>query len=160
VKKKRRLSLTDEVDPNHIDTSVIISLPPRHITSPPPSVAAPTSLPKLKKPQLKKSSYAQPRRKSTTAITPEETAFLSRVAKNAAKPALKDMKGTCPIWSNTRKALQSAAEYLRDPVKTQGASVHIGVGGVARGLILEGEIQDTGVYWGEGEQAGSILTYM
>lgn len=52
---------------------------------------------------------------------------------------LSDMRLPCPVWSNTRKALQSAVEYLRAPSRTGGASVDIGPGGMARGVILEGK---------------------
>ncbi len=61
------------------------------------------------------------------------------------------MSGQCSLWAVTRRALQGAAEYLRNPVMTDGASVEIGEGGIARGVILEGQEPEPKGYWGGAE---------
>nr|XP_018264086.1 uncharacterized protein I303_03964 [Kwoniella dejecticola CBS 10117]OBR86244.1 hypothetical protein I303_03964 [Kwoniella dejecticola CBS 10117] len=88
-----------------------------------------------------------------------DQAYFARLEENAKKPPLRDMYGPCPVWAKTRKSLQSAAEYLRDPKRTAGASVEIGAGGLARGVILEGEVPGAqGIFWGTGKDAGTIIT--
>ncbi|WVW83383.1 hypothetical protein I302_105402 [Kwoniella bestiolae CBS 10118] len=85
--------------------------------------------------------------------------YFARLEVNAKRPPLMDMYGPCPVWAKTRRSLQAACEYLREPRKTVGASVEIGVGGIARGIILEGEIPDAqGIYWGKGKDTGTIIT--
>ena len=72
-------------------------------------------------------------------LTAEDKAYFERVEVNKSKHLLSDMRYPCPVWSNTRKGLQNAVEYLRNPSRTGGASVDIGPGGMARGVILEGK---------------------
>ncbi|OCF35309.1 hypothetical protein I316_02855 [Kwoniella heveanensis BCC8398] len=91
-------------------------------------------------------------------ITPADRAYLDRLEANNRKPPLTNMNGPCPVWAKTRRALQSAVEYLRDPKQTAGGSVELGVGGIARGLILEGDVGAQGLYWGTGEHSGTIIT--
>nr|XP_019013326.1 uncharacterized protein I206_01392 [Kwoniella pini CBS 10737]OCF52107.1 hypothetical protein I206_01392 [Kwoniella pini CBS 10737] len=92
-------------------------------------------------------------------LTRNDQAYFSRLEDNARKPPLSDMYGPCPVWAKTKSALQSAAEYLREPRSTAGASVEIGVGGVARGVILEGEVKGVqGNFWGSGRDSGTIIT--
>lgn len=137
VRKKRRLSAAGEIDPNDLNDDGSVNKKTRWTST------------------LVKNGYvAQP------PLTVDDKAYFARLDANARRPPLSDMKGPCPVWGKTRRALQSTAEYLRQPVKTIGASVEIGVGGIARGVILEGQIPRQGVFWGEGEQAGTIITYM
>jgi hypothetical protein len=89
-----------------------------------------------------------------------DKAFAERVEANNLKPKLKDMNGPCPVWSNTRKGLQSALDYMRNPVKTAGASVDINPGGMARGVILEGQIPSDLAYWGQGTEGGTLILPM
>jgi hypothetical protein len=90
-------------------------------------------------------------------MTKDDEAYFARVEANAARPALRDMRGACPVWALKRRDLSAAAEYLRDPKKTEGGSVEIGVGGLARGVILEGVAPGQGTFWGKGAQAGTIV---
>lgn len=89
-----------------------------------------------------------------------DKAFADRMEVNRNKTPLGNMKGPCPVWSNTRKGLQSALEYLRNPTKTGGASVDISPGGMARGLILEGQSPSDVTYWGNGVNAGTLMLPM
>lgn len=87
--------------------------------------------------------------------------FEERVKVNSAKPVLgRDIKGRCPVWANTRRGLQSALEYMRNPIKTAGASVDISPGGMARGIILEGETPSALAFWGKGEEGGTLILPM
>ncbi|WRT66916.1 uncharacterized protein IL334_003881 [Kwoniella shivajii] len=96
---------------------------------------------------------------SNLPMTLMDQAYFSRLEVNARRPPLSDMNGPCPVWAKSRRALQVAAEYLREPKKTAGASVEIGVGGIARGVILEGKVIGAqGVFWGKGREAGTIVT--
>ena len=90
-----------------------------------------------------------------------DKAFAERVEENNRKPVLgRNIKGLCPVWSNTRRGLQSALEYMRNPVKTAGASVDISPGGMARGIILEGQTPSDLAYWGEKEEGGTLILPM
>ncbi|WWD01676.1 hypothetical protein V866_008622 [Kwoniella sp. B9012] len=92
-------------------------------------------------------------------LSPADRQYFSRLEANAKKPPLTDMHGPCPVWAKTRGSLHAACEYLRNPKTTAGASVEIGVGGIARGVILEGDIPDAqGAYWGMGKDTGTIIT--
>lgn len=137
VRKKRRLSAAGEIDPNDLNDDGSVN----------------------KKARRKFSLLTNSHMKETP-LTADDRAYFARLDDNARRPPLLDMKGFCPIWSKTRRALQSAAEYLRQPVKTVGASVEIGVSGVARGVILEGQTPQQGSFWGSGRQAGTIITSM
>lgn len=116
-KKKRRLS-GDSVERVRPDRPFV---PP-----PPPMPQAPTR---------------------TLPVTADDKAYFQRVDANKARPPLSDMCGPCPVWSNTRRGLQSAVQYLRNPGRTGGASVDIGPGGLARGVILEGQTPTDLVLW-------------
>jgi len=133
VRKKRRLSAAGEIDPNDIDDNGTVLKKARRRTT-----SDSNSMPLLP-------------------LTADDRAYFSRIDANNARPPLADMRGSCPVWANTRQALQAAAEYLRQPVKTVGGCVQIGVGGVARGVILEGQTPGQGTFWGSGTQAGTIL---
>jgi hypothetical protein len=89
-----------------------------------------------------------------------DQAFADRMEVNRNKIPLGNMKGPCPVWSNTRKGLQSALEYMRNPTKTGGASVDISPGGMARGVILEGQSPSEIMYWGNEENAGTLMLPM
>ncbi|WWC85264.1 uncharacterized protein L201_000126 [Kwoniella dendrophila CBS 6074] len=85
--------------------------------------------------------------------------YFSRLEDNARKSPLTDMRGPCPVWAKTRRSLQVAAEYFRNPTSSAGASVEIGAGGIARGVILEGEVMGAqGLFWGQGKDTGIIMT--
>ncbi|WVF72399.1 hypothetical protein IAT40_007214 [Kwoniella sp. CBS 6097] len=91
-------------------------------------------------------------------LSPADRAYFTRLEVNNHKRPLVDMNGPCPVWAKTRRALQASVEYMRDPKQTAGGRVEIGVGGIARGLILEGDIEAQGLYWGTGEHSGTIIT--
>jgi hypothetical protein len=94
-------------------------------------------------------------------LSPTDKAFAERVEANNRKPVLgRNIKGLCPVWSNTRRGLQSALEYMRNPIKTAGASVDISPGGMARGIILEGQTPSDLAYWGEQEEGGTLILPM
>jgi hypothetical protein len=94
-------------------------------------------------------------------LSPTDKAFAERVEANNRKPVLgRNIKGLCPVWSNTRRGLQSALEYMRNPIKTAGASVDISPGGMARGIILEGQTPSDLAYWGENEEGGTLILPM
>ncbi|WVQ98537.1 hypothetical protein IAU59_005663 [Kwoniella sp. CBS 9459] len=90
-------------------------------------------------------------------ISPADQAYFDRLQANAQKRPLTDMNGPCPVWGKTKRALQNTVEYLREPMETIGGSVEIGAGGLARGVILEGDVNAQGLYWGTGEHAGTII---
>lgn len=147
VRKKRRLSADGEVDPNDYDDDGLPipkqrPEPPRSPPAAPPPRADPIG-PLIADPP----------------VSPDDERYHERVEANAKKPPLVKMKGPCPVWAHTRRALQSALGYLRNPVKTVGASVEI-EGGIAKGVILEGEPPGEKHYWGTGPLAGTILTSM
>ena len=137
VKKRRRLSLTGEVDPNDYDDTGIKKL-----------------MRKVSKPSL-------PLNGSEETLTRVEDAEMARRTEaNAARTALGNMTGSCPVWANSKRALEAAAEYFRKPVKTDGASVEIGLAGIARGVILEGQAPDNYTFWTMDERAGTIIVSM
>jgi hypothetical protein len=93
-------------------------------------------------------------------LTADDRAYFARIEANSRKPGLNQMKAPCPVWADTRRSLTSAVEYLWSPVKTAGASVEVAQGGIARGLILEGQSPAPGAYWGTGRRAGTIVASM
>lgn len=94
-------------------------------------------------------------------LSKEDQAYFDRVTANRSRPSLGGrMKGPCPVWSNTRRALLSSVEYMANPVRTIGASVAIGPGGMARGIILEGQAPSDLTYWGKGSTGGTLLLPM
>ncbi|OWT42197.1 hypothetical protein C362_00569 [Cryptococcus neoformans Bt1] len=96
--------------------------------------------------------------KSVPFSSPDDELYFARLKANELKPALSDTRGLCPVWAQTRRGLQAALEYFREPKRTSGASVDISGGGVARGVLLEGAVEAQGVYWGQGERIGTIMT--
>jgi hypothetical protein len=92
--------------------------------------------------------------------TSSDAAYFERIEKNLKRRAFKSMKHACPVWANTRMALQASTEYFRSPRRTAGASVEIGLGGVARGVVLEGEAPAHRYLWGTGEQIGTLILPM
>ena len=70
------------------------------------------------------------------------------------------MKGPCPVWANTRRALLSSVDYLTNTVKTSGASVDVGPGKMARGIILEGKTPSDLHFWGRRGSGGTLLLPM
>jgi hypothetical protein len=111
-------------------------------------------------------SFKRPLRKAPAVptadppISADDRAYYARVEANNRKEGLRGMKGECPVWADTRKELCAAVEYLRDPRKTAGASVEVGKGGIARGVILEGQAPAQEGFWGRGERAGTIVCSM
>jgi hypothetical protein len=140
TKKKRRLSAGEEIDPDTIDDDGHILLP-RKKSHARPSLPVPPPAPVVEA-------------KSTS----EDQAYFDRIEKNNRKPNLKNMRAACPAWATTRRALQSGAEYFRNPKKIEGGSVEVGVGGVARGVIFEGRSVGGGNYWGVKGAAGTMVT--
>lgn len=133
VRKKRRLSSAGEIDPNVLNDDGSVN----------------------KKARVKSNVHVK-----EIPLTAEDRAYFARVAQNELRGPLSIYRTACPLWARTRRALQSAAECFRQPDKTIGASVGIGMGGVARGIIFEGDAPGKGVFWGEGERAGTIVTSM
>ncbi|ORY25750.1 hypothetical protein BCR39DRAFT_543219 [Naematelia encephala] len=131
VRKKRRLSLTGEVDPETVNDDGIIAKKFR----------------RKSRPTNDGTEGRQP------ALTADDKAWQARVQANAAKPPLANLDGNYPIWANTRAALRDATTYLRDPVKTVGGSVEIGTGGIARGVLLEGKADPMWAYWSTDESS-------
>ena len=134
VKKKRRLSATGEIDPSEVPLNGTIrkSRPSVPRAPPPPR---PT-------------------------LSASERAYNERVRLNKLKPVLKDMRGGYPMWARTRRSLMTMAEYLRNPIRTDGASVDIGHGEIARGVILEGEAPGRPGFWSQDKWAGTIVASM
>lgn len=170
VKKKRRLS-ADQIDPETLDDEGN----PRHVTGP-------TSNTGFDKPGQSSTSFKAPVKGATRPrsslpsktlkpdqpLSKADEEYFRLLEENAQKPPLRDMRGACPVWSHTRRALCSATEYLRNPIRSEGASVEVGKGGVARGVILEGRPPGDRTYWGttmelNGERismAGTIVANM
>ncbi|WWD15727.1 hypothetical protein CI109_100149 [Kwoniella shandongensis] len=132
--KKRRISIEDAAHLSHNDTTV------------------------LKKPRRKSTRDSIGPINMNVPLSPADQHYFARLEENTRRPPLFDMNGPCPVWAKTKRALQAAAEYLRDPRKTAGGSVEIGVGGVARGVILEGVAEAQGIFWGTQADAGTIIT--
>jgi hypothetical protein len=94
-------------------------------------------------------------------LSAEDKAYNERLEINRGRPSLGGkMKAACPVWSNTRRALLSSVDYLTNAVKTGGASVDVGPGKMARGIILEGRAPSDLHYWGRGEQGGTLMLPM
>jgi hypothetical protein len=160
VKKRRRLSDTYEVDkvsPQKLERSGSQARPdangyeddlPSRSTAHPASNANPR--------RSKSINDSPPPIDISSSRKAKDDTYFARLEVNARKPPLSDMKGPCPVWSATRKALSAATEYLRDLTPCEGGSVCVAEGGVARGLILEGNVLGEKPFWGEGEDAGSI----
>lgn len=89
-----------------------------------------------------------------------DQAYFNRIASNNARTPLKDMKHACPVWATSRRALEVSADYFQGSRKTFGASVSVGLGGVARGVLLEGETAHGAAFWGYDEQCGTIMVPM
>ena len=141
VKKKRRLSAGGELDPNDIDDDGVVV---------------------VNKPMKRASKPSMPLFRDEPMWLAQDAEYRRRVEENHNRPPLSNMRGQCPIWSNSRRALMAACEYFRQPVKTEGASVEIGINGIARGVILEGEapgLSET-TYFGEMEDVGTIVVSM
>lgn len=146
VKKKRRLSASDEVDPS------LLNFDGTGIRKPRAPRAVKSGLPGLN---------AEPIRPEDVPPSRADIAHFDAVAKNDARPELHDMRGFAPVWADRRRALASAVESFRAPQPVPGASVSIGPSGIARGVILEGQPPlEMRTYWGTGERIGTIITSM
>jgi hypothetical protein len=145
VKKKRRLSAADEMDPNTLNFDGTGIRKARARPSKPP--ALPSS----------RAGYLRP---EDVTPTPEDEAYAVLAAREA--PALEDPRGIPPFWAERRLALQGALLNFGDPVRTTGASVGIGRSGVATSIVLDGAPNESveAHFFGTGERAGTILANM
>lgn len=169
VPKKRRLSANGEIDPESLQSDGTLKKPRKRPSNP---VAPASHLPYNGHASSSSSSHlplgtagayypgsgtdATP----APALSAADEAYLDRLERNAEKPYLTEMSGQCSLWATTRRALQGVAEYLRNPVMTDGASVEIGEGGIARGVILEGQEPEPKGFWGQRRMAGTMICAM
>jgi hypothetical protein len=147
VKKKRRLSAAGMIDPNTVDANGTL-LKPRKRQPRPSELPLPVSAP----------SYSRSTESAAPPLSLADQAYANRELENSMKPQRTKMKGPCPVWAKTRRALLSTLEYMQNPRRVEGGSVEIGSGGIARGIILEGVAPGQGTYWGVGKEAGTIVT--
>lgn len=147
IKKKRRLS-DDMVD------STMLNFDGTALKKPRPRAPRTSALPVP--------AHVGPARPENVHATEEDKRYQAAVKANNDRPDLLNMRGCCPVWADRRRALFAAAEYFRAPVHIPGASVEIGPSGIARGVVLEGTppVGARKPFWGEAEQAGTIVTYM
>ncbi|ORX39673.1 hypothetical protein BD324DRAFT_678783 [Kockovaella imperatae] len=136
VKKRRKLSLAGDTHLNGVENEGSVTKPMRRTSKP----GFPLAMRDDSPPQI------------------EDRDMMHRIQVNAAKGRLSDMSGACPVWANSKRTLEVAVEYLRQPVRTDGASVQVGVGGIARGVILEGEPPDDRTFWQMDQSPGTIIT--
>lgn len=147
VKKKRRLSASDEVDPNQLNFEGTAlrkarARPSRPVTQLPSSSAG----------------YHRPEDVTPTA---EDLKYKSLCDIQTA-PDLKDPRGIPPFWADRRRALEAALLQFRNLVWTDGAAVRLGLSGLGVGIVLDGVPHATTEphFFGTGERAGTILTNM
>jgi hypothetical protein len=81
-------------------------------------------------------------------ITPssDATKYNDRVLVNMKKPPWPGIADP-PVWAQTRQTVSTIAEYLRNPISSEGACVEVGIGSLARGIILEGGQFGRPLYW-------------
>lgn len=144
VKKQRRLSASDEVDPNLLSFDGTTLKQPRSRPSRPNPLPRPHDL---------------PARPEDVDPSSSDRDYEQRAMENSEKPGLGQTRGPCPIFANRRQALTAACSWMRNPVETNGALVDIGTSGIARGVVLQGRPW-TKSFWGEREDAGTIVTTM
>ena len=149
VQKRRRLS-PGRASPRPVSTTTTTQDAPKAS-----AVAAP-------KKRINRINHTQPAALTATSypddpLSSADAAYFERIEANQKRPAFKTMKHACPVWTNTRMALQASTEYFRSPRRTAGGSVEIGLGGVARGVILEGEAPKARHVWGAGLQIGTMI---
>lgn len=146
IKKKRRLSASDEVDPNLLNFDGSGFRKPRAARQPKAGLPGATM---------------EPTRPEDVTPSKADVEHFESVAKNNERPDLHDMRGFAPVWADRRRALAAAVEAFRAPQTTPGASVSVGPSGIARGVILEGKPPlEMRTYWGTGERIGTIITSM
>ncbi|KAJ9108574.1 hypothetical protein QFC19_002290 [Naganishia cerealis] len=93
-----------------------------------------------------------------TAVSPKDRKYEARLQSNDVRtPLTTDSANTVPVWALKRRGLTSALEYYRDPIATNGGSVSIGEGGVARSIFLEGSLGDGYGFWGTGKSVGTFV---
>lgn len=129
------------------------------------SAAGPSTSTSATKKRTIRPSHVQPAALTTESHPDDpfsklDAAFFARTERNLARPLLRSMKHACPVWSNTRMALQASTDYFRSPRRTAGGSVEIGLGGIARGVILEGDAPEHRYLWGRGKQIGTMILPM
>lgn len=123
VKKKRRLSASDEVDPNTLGWDGTPLKKPRGR----PRVAAPI-LP-----------FNGPLRPEDVKLTYLDVKSEAELAENTARPPLADPRDFSPMWADRPHAFTAAAGRFQSPIKTMGAWVARAANGQAQGVILTGQ---------------------
>ncbi|KIR58584.1 hypothetical protein I314_05423 [Cryptococcus bacillisporus CA1873] len=156
------LAVPSEIPPPVVSNSTVTALPPAVVPLPSPNkrphttFASPSSKNEV---PVKRSRQKVSVPKSVTVPSSDDELYFARLKANGLKPPLlSSTYGACPVWAKTRRGLQAALEYFRELKRTSGASVDISGGGVARGVLLEGSVEAQGVFWGEGERMGTIIT--
>jgi len=151
IKKKRRLSAADEIAPSPVKPNA------------PAKKSRPSTahvVPKKERPDLP-AALPLPPQTPQSSQTRSQKEYNARLITNRSKPALDQAAlASIPVWADTHRALLVCSEYLNRPSKTHGASVEIGAGGLARGLILEGVAPGYGNYWRTDNSVGSIIINM
>jgi hypothetical protein len=165
TKKKRRLSAGEEIDPETLDEHGQLRANARAKKSKVSSddsqaYAASASMAKAGPSHAAPQPLAEWDASAAPSRSGADEGYFARLERNAMRPPLRDMQHACPVWAKTRRALQVGVDYLRRPRATRGASVDIGLGGIARGVILEGDVDDAGAYWGTKRMTGSIVVAM
>lgn len=146
VKKKRRLSASDELDPTTLSWDGS-------------SVKKPRSKPR---PSAVNTPLRGPLRPEDVQPTDADGEYYAALKVNDERPLLDNMRGFCPLWSDRRQALTAACKHFENSYKVAGASVSVGTSGVARGVILDNTPVGSvaGSYFGMEERAGTIVTSM
>lgn len=80
--------------------------------------------------------------------------YHERVTINEERPTW-DNRAVCPVWAESFAEL-GVLEYFNDPVTSFGARVSISKGGIARGIILEGDVPRCG-WFNADTHTGSII---
>ena len=122
VRKKRQLS-PSELNPDDLDDDGELITTERQSKRVVPSVLAPQS----------------------PTSTPEDREYFERVQINEHRSQISEQvsrpfRPPQLIWSLYRKTLYAALDFFQDSVKTEGASVSISQQGIARAVMLEGEL--------------------
>jgi hypothetical protein len=90
----------------------------------------------------------------------KDRGYEERIFANNRRPPLLNVSGPAPVWASKRRALTSALEYFQNPVSTLGGTVDIGTGGqtgLARMVLLEGDVGEGYVFWGTRKSLGTLV---
>ncbi|BEJ16262.1 hypothetical protein CspHIS471_0508670 [Cutaneotrichosporon sp. HIS471] len=145
VKKKRRLSADDEMDPNTLNFE---------------GTAIRKARPRPSKTPQQPSSSAGYLRPEDIKPTPEEEAYAALAERDVPQLPLDMIRGKPPFWAERRSTLQAAiTNFNSSLIRTDGAWVDYGHSGIARGVVLDGMPHESiqPHFFGEGERAGTIL---